>query len=98
MITRDFGRTGLRVSALGFGAGQIGGDDLSDAEAERLLLGALDLGVTLIDTARSYGRSEERIGRLLAHRRRDFALSTKGGYGVDGVADWTYDAVARGID
>ena len=63
------------------------------------LLGAVvDLGVTLIDTARSYGRAEERIGRFLAHRRKDFVLSTKGGYGVEGVGDWTYEAVARGID
>jgi aryl-alcohol dehydrogenase-like predicted oxidoreductase len=98
METRPFGSTGLRVSVLGFGAGQIGGDELSDAEAARLLAGALDLGITLIDTARSYGRAEERIGRLLAHRRRDFVLSTKGGYGVEGVGDWTYDAVARGIE
>jgi aryl-alcohol dehydrogenase-like predicted oxidoreductase len=98
METRAFGSSGLRVSVLGFGAGQIGGDELSDADAERLLAGALDFGITLIDTARSYGRAEERIGRLLAHRRRDFVLSTKGGYGVEGVGDWTYDAVARGID
>jgi aryl-alcohol dehydrogenase-like predicted oxidoreductase len=97
METRPFGSTGLRVSVLGFGAGQIGGDDCSDSDAERLLGAALDGGVTFIDTARSYGRSEERIGRLLAHRRHDFVLSTKGGYGVEGAGDWTYDAVARGI-
>jgi aryl-alcohol dehydrogenase-like predicted oxidoreductase len=98
METRDFGKSGLRVSALGFGAGQIGGDDLDEPEVERVLGAALDLGVTLIDTARSYGRSEERIGRHLSHRRKDFVLSTKGGYGIDGVQDWTYEAVARGID
>jgi aryl-alcohol dehydrogenase-like predicted oxidoreductase len=98
MQLRDFGATGLRFSALGFGAGAIGGGDLSDDDAGRLLNEVVDLGVTLIDTARSYGQSEERIGRHLAHRRRDLVLSTKGGYGVDGVPDWTYDAVARGID
>jgi aryl-alcohol dehydrogenase-like predicted oxidoreductase len=98
METRDFGKSGLRVSALGFGTGQIGGDDVDDAAAERILGEVLDEGVTLIDTARSYGRAEERIGRLLAHRRGEFVLSTKGGYGIDGVPDWTYDAVARGID
>ncbi|MGO8994256.1 MAG: aldo/keto reductase [Polyangiaceae bacterium] len=98
MIARDFGNSGLRVSALGFGAGQIGGDDVDDRDVERLLGAVVDLGVTLIDTARSYGRAEERIGRFLAHRRKDFVLSTKGGYGVEGVGDWTYEAVARGID
>jgi aryl-alcohol dehydrogenase-like predicted oxidoreductase len=98
METRAFGSTGLRVSALGFGAGQIGGDALSEDDAGRLLNEVLDAGVTLFDTARSYGRSEERIGRHLAHRRDAFVLSTKCGYGVAGVPDWTYDAVARGVD
>jgi aryl-alcohol dehydrogenase-like predicted oxidoreductase len=86
------------VSALGFGAGHVGGDDLSEDDAGRILNRALDLGITLFDTARGYGRSEERIGRHLAHRRRDFLLSTKGGYGVDGVPDWTGEVIARGID
>ncbi|GAC1393678.1 MAG: aldo/keto reductase [Polyangiales bacterium] len=95
---RPFGATGLRVSAIGLGTGRIGEANVSDGEASRLLGAALDLGVTLIDTARSYGLAEERIGRHLAHRRDDFVLSTKGGYGVEGVADWTYDAVARGVD
>ncbi len=98
METRDFGKSGLRVSALGFGTGQIGGDDVGDREAETMLGAVLDRGVTLIDTARSYGRAEERIGKYLAHRRSEFVLSTKGGYGIENVADWTYDAVARGID
>src|SRR4051794_27844993 len=98
MAPRDFGTTGLRVSPLGFGAGQIGDDAWSEDDVGRLLNEVVDHGVTLVDTARSYGRSEERIGRHLAHRRRDFVLSTKGGYGVEGAADWSYDAVARGID
>ena len=59
---------------------------------------ALDLGLTLIDTARSYGLSEERIGRHLARRRDEFVLSTKVGYGVDGLADWTYECVLAGVD
>jgi len=98
METRPFGTSGLRVSVLGFGAGHIGGDDLDDRAAEALLHAVLDAGVTLVDLARSYGRAEERVGRFLAQRRDEVVLSTKGGYGIDGVADWTYDAVARGID
>ena len=43
MESRAFGSSGLRVSALGFGAGQVGGDEIDDREAERLLNGALDL-------------------------------------------------------
>ena len=63
-----------------------------------MLNGALDLGLTLIDTARSYGLSEERIGRHLARRRDEFVLSTKVGYGVDGLEDWTYECVLAGVD
>ncbi|HEU4382126.1 MAG TPA: aldo/keto reductase [Anaeromyxobacteraceae bacterium] len=95
---RDFGATGLRVPLLGLGAGQIGDASVSEAEAGRLLNAALDLGVALVDTARAYGLSEERIGRHLAHRRGEYLLVTKVGYGVDGVADWTASCVRRGVD
>ena len=98
MQRRAYGRSGLDVPVLGFGAMQAGDPRLSDDEAGRLLHQALDLGLTLIDTARSYGLSEERIGRHLASRRDEFVLSTKVGYGVDGIADWTYDCVVAGVD
>jgi len=98
MDIRDFGTTGLKVSALGFGAGSIGGDEVSDGEAQRLIHRALDEGVTLFDTARSYGRSELRLGRALRGRREGVVLSTKVGYGVEGAADWSGEAVRRGID
>jgi len=58
----------------------------------------LDAGVTLIDTARSYGLSEERLGRALAGRRERVVLSTKVGYGVPGVPDWTGRSVTDGVD
>lgn len=95
---RAFGGTGLSVTVLGLGAGAVGDPALSEEDAGRLLGGALDLGIALIDTARSYGASEERIGRLLASRRSEFVLSTKVGYGVPGVPDWTAECVEKGID
>ncbi|PZP29424.1 MAG: aldo/keto reductase [Roseateles depolymerans] len=98
MILRALGRTGLQVSALGFGAMHLNDDRRSEAEAGTLLNQVLDLGITLVDTARSYGLSEERIGRHLAHRRQHFVLSTKVGYGVDGVPDWTYDCIVGGVE
>jgi len=98
MEQRDFGNTGLRVPILGFGAGHIGDPALPEEEVGRLLHGALDLGVTLIDTARSYGLSEERIGRHLSGRRGEFVLSTKVGYGVPGVPDWTGPVITAGVD
>ena len=94
----DFGTSGLRVSLLGLGAGQIGNQRLDDAQAGGLLHAALDLGIRLIDTAPSYGSSEERIGRHLAHRRSEFVLSTKVGYGIEGVPDWTAACVTHCID
>ena len=98
MLYRDFGNTGLRVSLLGYGAGQLGSASLSDADAGRLLNKLVDQGITLIDTARGYGLSEERIGRHLKHRRHEIVLSTKVGYGIPGYSDWTYDCVRAGID
>ena len=98
MDMKDLGRTGQRVSLLGFGAMHINDERTSEDEAARLLNEVLDLGITVIDTARSYGLSEARIGRHLAHRRGEFLLSTKVGYGVDGVPDWTFDCILGGVE
>jgi aryl-alcohol dehydrogenase-like predicted oxidoreductase len=95
---RPYGDTGMQVSALGLGAGQLGDERLSEAEAEALLLGALDAGVTLVDTAPSYGVSEPRIGRFLGARRDQAVLSTKLGYGVPGVPDWTGPCITGGVE
>ena len=65
---------------------------------EHHAVAAVANGVNLIDTARGYGLSEERIGRHLAHRRQDFLLSTKVGYGVEGLPDWTYDCIVGGVE
>lgn len=98
MDYRDFGTSGLKVSALGFGAGQLGDLHLPESDAESLLHLALDLGITLIDTAGGYGASEERIGKYLSKRRDEFVLSTKVGYGVQGVPDWTHECILKGVD
>jgi aryl-alcohol dehydrogenase-like predicted oxidoreductase len=95
--TRFYGES-LEVSALGFGAMQVGDPALDESRAARMLHHVLDAGLRLIDTARSYGLAEERIGRHLAARRDEFVLSTKVGYGVPGVADWTWDCVVQGVD
>jgi aryl-alcohol dehydrogenase-like predicted oxidoreductase len=98
MQTRPYGDSGLRVPVLGFGAMQVGDPALPEAHVERLLHHVLDAGLALLDTARAYGLAEERIGRHLAKRRDEFVLSTKVGYGVPGIADWTYDCVLAGVD
>ncbi len=98
MLYRNYGSEALKVSAIGFGAGHIGGENLSEAEVGRLLNEVLDSGITLFDTARGYNLSEERIGRHLAHRRGETILSTKVGYGIVGRDDWSYDGIVDGVD
>jgi aryl-alcohol dehydrogenase-like predicted oxidoreductase len=95
---RPFGSNGLEVSVPGLGGGQVGSRQSPEADAERLLHQVLDLGLNVIDTARGYGPSDQRIGKYLRHRRQHFVLSTKVGYGVPGHADWTYAAAQIGVN
>lgn len=98
MLTRNFGTSSLQVSALGFGAGHIGYDGVTERDAHVLLDRALELGINFIDTARGYGLSEARIGRWLPAHRDEVVLSTKVGYGVEGARDWSAAAVTGGVD
>lgn len=77
--TRKLGRTGIEVSILGFGSGSRFLMYREEDEALAALSRALDLGITYIDTAHSYGdgKSEERIGRLMPGRREQVTLATK---------------------
>lgn len=95
---RPYGQTGLTVSALGLGAAQVGNPLLSEADAAALLAATVDAGINLIDTAPSYGLSEQRIGRYLASRREQIVLSTKLGYGVEGIEDWTGPCITAGVE
>jgi uncharacterized protein len=77
--TRTLGKTGITVSILGFGSGSRFLMYKDDDKALEALTRALDLGITYIDTAHSYGdgKSEERIGRLMPERRKQITLATK---------------------
>jgi aryl-alcohol dehydrogenase-like predicted oxidoreductase len=82
MQYRALGRTGLRVSEIGFGAWGIGGGMWQgevDAESMRALHEAADLGVNFFDTALVYGegRSESLVGRFLKERKGDLIVATK---------------------
>jgi L-galactose dehydrogenase/L-glyceraldehyde 3-phosphate reductase len=67
---RDLGNTGLKVSALGFGCGAVGGLMVraDPAEQIRTVARALEAGINYFDTAPAYGngRSEENLGRVLS--------------------------------
>ncbi len=75
---RPFGKTGIKVSAIGFGGYHMG-TIRDEAEAIRLVHQALDSGITFMDNAWEYhdGRSEELMGKALADRRDKAFLMTK---------------------
>src|SRR5437016_1459844 len=92
MQYRELGKTGIKVSAVGFGAWAIGGPSeasgaplgwgrTTDEESLAAIRRARDLGVNFFDTADSYGfgRSESLLGIVLARLRQDVVLATKVG-------------------
>lgn len=85
MKMRRLGRSGLEVSITGIGCNNFGGR--LDKEGTRaVIFKALDLGVTLFDTADMYGErggSETVMGELLGERRKDIVLATKFGMAMD---------------
>ena len=97
MKTRQLGRSGLTVSALGLGC--MGMSDFysgqDDAESTRTLHRALDLGVTFFDTADMYGpfKNEELLSRALPGRREAVVLATK--FGIERDPN---DPTRRGIN
>jgi aryl-alcohol dehydrogenase-like predicted oxidoreductase len=78
MEMRVFGRTGLRLSVLGFGCGAVGGLMVrgDPGDQERAIACALDAGVNYFDTARQYGNgeSERNLGRVLRKLKSDNAV------------------------
>lgn len=90
METRRFGRTGFAVNVIGFGASEIGYQNVASSTVEKLLNSALDAGLNVIDTAACYDTSEELVGAAVSHRRSDYFLFTKCGHASGlPVADWT---------
>jgi len=82
MINRTLGKTGLEISALGFGAWGIGGSmwiGAEDDESLAALRRAIELGVNFIDTAAGYGggHSEELVGRAVREAAETVHVATK---------------------
>jgi len=83
--TRTLGRTGLKVTQLGYGAMEVrgnriwGGRSCSEEQADTILNAVLDAGINFLDTANDYGTSELFIGQFLAKRRKEFVVATKCG-------------------
>lgn len=101
MNYRKLGRTGLRVSEIGFGCGNVGGliirgSFTEQVEAVRL---ALELGINYFDTAPSYGqgRSETNLGKVLSELEPDIVLASKVGLSLDQL-DNIPEAVETSVD
>jgi aryl-alcohol dehydrogenase-like predicted oxidoreductase len=87
MEYRQFGKTDLKVSAIGFGCWEIGGTygRIDETQFHRAVEQAIDSGITCFDTAEAYGMgvSEETLARALGSRRRDVVIVTKFGVGYE---------------
>jgi aryl-alcohol dehydrogenase-like predicted oxidoreductase len=81
MQERNLGKSGLRVSIVGLGCNNFGAR-IDLAATRKVVHKALDSGITLFDTADTYGNrggSEEALGKVLGARRKDIVLATKFG-------------------
>jgi aryl-alcohol dehydrogenase-like predicted oxidoreductase len=87
MEFQPFGRTGLKVSAIGFGCWEIGGTygRIDESLFQRAVAQAIESGITCFDTAEAYGMgaSEEALARALVGRRDDVVIATKFGVGYE---------------
>ena len=98
MIYNELGKTGMKVSNLGFGASSLGGvfHDIREAEGIKAVHTAVDNGINSIDVSPYYGhyKAETVLGKALKEIERDrYYLSTKvGRYGENGVNTWDYSA------
>lgn len=101
MKKRTLGNSGVQVSVVGLGCNGLGGR--IDLEASRKVIHqALDLGITLFDTAANYGHhygapggSESCLGQFLGDRRKDIVLATKFGNSVLQRRDGTPEGASR---
>jgi uncharacterized protein len=91
--TRVLGRTGAKVSILAFGCGSRFLMYEDEAQAIAILNHAIDNGITYLDTAYAYGdgKSEARVGKVMATRRKDVWLATK-------IPDRTRDEFMRRLE
>jgi hypothetical protein len=101
MERRKFGRTDMKVAVLGFGSSEIGFGKTDKATVEKLLNGALDGGLDVIDTAECYLDAEIAIGEAVGARRKEYYLFTKCGHVTpDGKRgdDWSKEGVQKSVE
>lgn len=108
MIYRRLGKTDLKVSVIGIGTYQFGGEwgqKFSQQDADHILDRAQELGINLIDTAECYGDhlAEQMIGNYVSkHRREDFVIATKFGHHFNDLfnrtEEWSPEQVLKQLE
>ncbi|HKV55391.1 MAG TPA: aldo/keto reductase [Candidatus Binataceae bacterium] len=105
MEFRQFGQTGIQISAIGFGCWEIGGGygSIEETEFIKAVNRALDLGLNSFDTAEAYGfgASEKSLSKALGSRRKEAVITTKFGVGypdAPGYRDGSRKRVMESIE
>jgi aryl-alcohol dehydrogenase-like predicted oxidoreductase len=101
---RTLGKSGIKVSEIGFGAWTIAldwwGKKIEDDEAKKMLRRAYDLGINFFETADMYGKgkSEKLIGEAFKGMRNEIVISTKYGYDFEGVPQIGHSELPQRFD
>ena len=103
MKYRVLGKTGMKVSVIGFGASPLGGvfRNVTEEECLRAVRTALDAGINYFDCSPYYGvtKAETVLGKALKTvQRKRYILATKVGQYADGVFDFSAERVTRSLD
>ncbi len=107
MKYRRLGKTELRVSVVGVGTWQFGGEwgkTFEQDEVDRIMARAMELGINLVDTAECYGDhlSEKLVGQAIRGSRDQWIVATKFGHKYDGLFDrsghWSADDVRQQLE
>ncbi|MBU1145233.1 MAG: aldo/keto reductase [Firmicutes bacterium] len=99
MNYKPYGKTGLTISRLGFGAWQLGNEsfwgEMTEEEGVKLVKDAINKGITFFDTSPGYaaGLSEIIIGKGIKGQREKVVINTKFGHKVDGTSDFSVEAI-----
>jgi aryl-alcohol dehydrogenase-like predicted oxidoreductase len=99
MEYRQFGRSGIKVSAIGIGCWEIGGGygSIEESEFIKAVNRALDVGITCFDTAEAYGfgASERSLAKALGSRRNEAVIVTKFGVGYQDATNFRDSSAKR---
>ncbi|TBR25750.1 MAG: aldo/keto reductase [Candidatus Nitrosotenuis sp.] len=104
MKYKTLGKSGIKVSEIGFGAWTIAldwwGKKIEDDEAKRMLKRAYDVGINFFETGDMYGKgkSEKLIGEVFKGMRNEIVISTKYGYEFENVAQISHNELPQRFD